>query len=220
MRVSRFAAAVVLAAGLVLPAAGQTPSAAEVAASLQKKYDSIRDFSADFVHNYEGGVLRKTLKETGSVQILKPGRMRWLYTSPQKKQFVSDGRKVYIYVPADRQVIVSDVPQADQATSAVLFLAGKGNLTRDFTVSFAAGAPADAYALKLLPKVKESDYEWLEVVVDKTTFQIRALSFEDKGGRSTFRFSNFKENTGLAEKIFAFKIPAGVDVISNAPAHR
>ena len=35
-----------------------TPAPQDVADSLQKKYDTIRDFSADFVHTYEGGVLK------------------------------------------------------------------------------------------------------------------------------------------------------------------
>ena len=33
-------------------------------------------------------------------------------------------------------MIVSDIPANDEATTAVLFLAGRGNLTRDFNVSY------------------------------------------------------------------------------------
>jgi outer membrane lipoprotein carrier protein len=223
MRISRLTAAVLLAvsSGALTSASQATPSAQQVAASLQKKYDTIHDFSADFVHDYEGGILRKKLSEKGTVQIKKPGRMRWIYTSPQKKEFVSDGRRMYVYYPDDKQVTVTAVPQEDEATSAVLFLAGKGNLTRDFTVSFVPGAAPDTYALKLLPRLKDHDYDWLEIVVTRDTMQIRALSFEDKqGGRSTFRFSSFKENPGLADKIFVFKIPAGADVITNGSTSR
>jgi len=39
--------------------------AAQLADSLQKKYDGIKDFSADFIHTYEGGVLRKKITERG-----------------------------------------------------------------------------------------------------------------------------------------------------------
>ena len=51
-----------LIASFVLAAPGsrplaQPPSAAELAAALQRKYDTVRDFSADFVHTYRGGVL-------------------------------------------------------------------------------------------------------------------------------------------------------------------
>ena len=72
---------------------------------MQQKYDRVKDFTADFTHTYEGGVLKKKSTERGTVQIKKPGRMRWEYTAPEKKTFVSDGRKIYSYIPADKQVI-------------------------------------------------------------------------------------------------------------------
>jgi outer membrane lipoprotein carrier protein len=218
MRLSNLTAALLFALGgsAFVSARQASPPAQQVAAALQKKYDAVRDFSADFVNAYEGGVLRKKVSEKGTVQIKKPGMMRWIYAEPERKEFVSDGRRMYVYWPADKQVMVSPVPQEDQATSAVLFLAGKGNLVRDFTVSFAPGAPEDVYLLRLQPRQKDNDYDWLEVGVDKKTLQLRSLAFEDKqGGKSTFRFANFKENPGLSDKIFAFKIPAGADVITN-----
>jgi outer membrane lipoprotein carrier protein len=208
------------------PAARPAPeprqaSAQDVAGSLQKKYDAIHDFTADFVHESEGGVLRKKQTESGVVQVKKPGKMRWDYKKPEPKVFVSDGRRIYLHVPADNQVIVSPVPEGDQATTAVLFLVGKGNLTRDFTVTFMPGAAADAYALRLQPKLPERDYDWLQIVVDRRTLQIRSLSAADgQGGRSTFQFSNFKENVGVSDKVFEFKIPRGADVTTNGESAR
>ena len=52
--------------------------------------------------------------------------MRWDYTAPERKQFVSDGAKIYSYIPADKQVIVSPMPADAEATTPALFLAGKG----------------------------------------------------------------------------------------------
>lgn len=200
-----------------LPAASQVPSrppAPDVAAALQKKYDAIRDFTADFVHESQGGLLRKKASERGVVQVKKPGKMRWDYKSPEPKVFVSNGRKLYLYVPADNQVLVSPVPAADQATTAVLFLVGRGSLTRDFTITYADAGTPDTYVLKLDPKLPERDYDWLQLVVDRQTLQIRSLSAADaQGGRSTFHFSKFKENVGLSDRTFDFKIPRGADVI-------
>lgn len=203
---------------LVVPAAaGQTrPPAAETARALQQRYDQVKDFSADFLHTYEGGVLkRKQPTERGTVQVKKPGRMRWEYTSPEKKTFVSDGRMIYSHVPADKQVIRSAMPAEDEATTAVLFLAGKGNLTRDFNVSYVDGGAADTWTLRLDPKLKQRDYDWLVVEVDRKSLQIRGLTAADQqGGRSTFKFSNYRENTGIDDKVFVFKIPRGTDVIN------
>jgi len=192
------------------------PPAVETARALQQKYDRVQDFTADFVHSYEGGVLKKKSTERGTVQIKKPGRMRWDYTSPEKKVFVSDGRKVYSYIPADKQVMVSDMPADDHATTAVLFLAGKGNLTRDFSVSYAEGDETpDTWVLRLDPRQQQRDYDWLVIGIDRKTLQIRTLTAADQqGGRSSFAFSNYRENAGLAEKLFEFKIPRGVDVIT------
>ena len=200
--------------GGAVAAAAQGSSAAEIASQVQQKYDSVKDFSADFTHEAESGVLRKKLVERGSVMVKKPGKMRWAYKAPEEKLFVSDGVRMYMHTPADNQVLVSAVPADDQATTAVLFLTGKGKLTRDFTVSLIEGAPAGTYALKLQPKLEERDYDWLQLVVDRSTFQIRSLTAADKQGtRSTFTFSNFKENVGLPDKTFQFNIPRGADVI-------
>src|SRR5437588_3955950 len=108
-------------------------TAPELAQALQKKYDTIKDFSADFVHAYEGGVLKKQITERGHLLVKKPGKMRWDYSTPEPKQFVSDGVKMYSYIPEDKQVIVAPVPADEEAPTPTLFLAGKGNVTRDFT---------------------------------------------------------------------------------------
>jgi len=210
------AALLLLFAGVALRAADTT--APELAQALQRKYDSIKDFSTDFVHAYEGGVLRKQVTERGRLLVKKPGRMRWEYVAPEQKLFVSDGVKMYSYIPKDKQVIVSSVPAQDEATTPTLFLAGKGNLVRDFTPSIVQvppGMAAGTRALKLVPKVRQRDYDWLVLVVDPTTLAIRGLVTEDaQGGKSSFSFVNLKENVGLADKEFVFKIPRGVDVVS------
>ena len=56
------------------------------------------------------------------------------------------------------------------------------------------------------------------LVVDPATLEIRGLvTIDAQGGKSSFSFTNLKENVGLADKEFAFKIPRGVDVVSASP---
>jgi outer membrane lipoprotein carrier protein len=142
--------------------------------------------------------------------------MRWIYTTPERKEFVSDGQTMYSYIPEDRQVLVSNMPADSEAPTAVLFLAGKGNLVKDFTAAQAQSPVAGAVGLKLTPRRSEPEYEYLIVAVDPATLQIRALTTRDRqGGESTLRFENLKENKGISDKDFAFRIPRGVDVITN-----
>lgn len=225
------AAAVVLAWGLAChlappgaPLRAEGTEAEAVARALQQRYDKVRDFTADFTHGYTGGVLRQSVTERGRVLIKKPGMMRWAYSGPELKVFVSDGRKLYSYLPADRQVYVGTLPEGDEASTPTLFLAGKGNLLRDFVVSLAdlpAGAPPDSVALRLDPKRRDREYEWLVLVVDRSTMQWRMLVTGDQqGGQSTFTFTNLRENVGLADREFTFRIPRGVDVITDGGATR
>jgi len=213
--------AVLIALMLVAAPRAADQSASELAAALQKKIEGIRDFTTDFTHVYEGGVLRKQITERGKLLVKKPGKMRWDYTTPEQKQFVSDGLKMYSYIPQDKQVIVASVPKEDEASTPTLFLAGKGSLTRDFTAAIVDPPPsmaAGTRALKLVPKARQRDYDWLTLIVDAATLDIRGLQTTDaQGGKSSFSFTNLKENVGVADKEFAFKIPRGVDVVS-APA--
>lgn len=210
-----------LACVLAGPVAAQpSSSASDLAQALQKKYGTIRDFSADFVHTYQGGVLKKQLTERGRLSIKKPGKMRWDYTIPEVKQFVSDGVKVYSYIPADKQVMVGTVPQNDAAGSPALFLTGKGDLIRDFTSSIGEvpkGSTQGTRALKLVPRKPQQDYDWLVLLVDPVSLSLRGMVTADaQGGTSVFTFANLKENVGLPDKNFIFQMPRGVDVVTDA----
>jgi outer membrane lipoprotein carrier protein len=208
-----------LCAVYLLPLLGQAQdrqSPDALAKALQQRYQGIRDFSADFVQTYRGGVLRTETREQGTVTVKKPGRMRWIYVKPEKKEFVSDGLKVYSYIPQDKQVVVSTVPPDNEAATPALFLAGKGDFVRDFTATAAESVVPGTVGLKLTPRRAEPDYDYLIVSVDPRTLQIRALTTRDRqGGQSTLTFSNLKENTGISDKEFAFRVPRGVDVITD-----
>jgi outer membrane lipoprotein carrier protein len=192
------------------------PPAEELAAAIQRKYDTVKDFTASFTQTEEQqSALKRRTTESGSVAVKKPGKMRWEYTSPQKL-FVSDGRTLYMYFPLDKQVVVHAVDQHEQSTGAILFLMGRGNVTRDFTARHGDGATSDTYVVRLEPKTRQAEYDWLQLTLDRKSLQIKVLSAGNaQGGRSTFTFTNFKENAGLPDKMFQFQIPRGTEVISS-----
>ncbi len=200
---------------------GQAPGAPpveELVHALQARYATVRDFSADFEHRISGGLLTTTDVERGVVQVKRPGRWRFDYTSPEPKQFVSDGETVYAHFPDDHEVIVSQVPPDVGASNPAAFLAGRGDLARDFTASHAAApdAPRGTWVIRLTPLRADADYEWLELTVDRSNLEIRRMATTDfQGAVSTFLFSNLKENRGLSDNVFAFEIPRDTDVITD-----
>ena len=212
----KFLGVVGLAATLVAPVTAQNDPAA-LAVKVQQRYNGIRDFQGDFVQTYEGGVLRTKTTERGTLAIKRPGRLRFTYTKPERKEFVSDGVRLYTHLVADKQVIVSPAPSAEDGDVPAMFLAGRSDLGRDYTPTFTPlpGAAAGLLTLKLVPKNQESEFESLGIGVDPKTLQIQFLTATDRqGGRSSFTFTNLKENRGLSDKDFVFRIPRGADVVT------
>jgi len=206
-----------VALGLAASLSAQSGDPVALAAKIQQRYNAIADFQGDFVQSYEGGVLRTKTTERGTMAIKRPGRIRFTYTKPERKEFVSDGVRLYTHLVADKQVIVSPAPTADDGDVPAMFLAGKSDLSRDYTPSFTPlpGAAPGLLTLKLVPKRADSEFESLGVGVDPKSLQIQFLSAVDKqGGRSSFTFTNLKENRGLSDKDFEFRIPRGADVVT------
>lgn len=206
-----------VAISLTAGPAAQANDPAALAAKVQQRYNGIRDFQGDFVQTYEGGVLRTKTTERGTVAIKRPGRMRFTYTKPERKEFVSDGARLYTHLVADKQVIVSPAPTAEDGDVPAMFLAGQSDLARDYTPSFTSlpGAAPGLLTLKLVPRSRTSEFESLGIGVDPKTLQIQFLTAVDKqGGRSSFAFTNLKENRGLSDKVFEFRMPRGVDVVT------
>ena len=67
--------------------------------------------------------------------------------------------------------MVTDVPPVDQATTPAAFLAGRGDIARDFAAEFDETSSAGTTALKLTPRRPEPEYEYLVVAVDPGTLQ-------------------------------------------------
>ena len=221
LRLALLGAALVTLAGAAAGAArAQAPQTSDtpqaLAQALDRRYRTIKDFSADFVQTYRGGALRTLARERGTVKIRKPGQMRWMYENPEKKEFVSDGHTLYSYFPADRQVTVSRIAPDTEASAPALFLAGKADFGRDYIAAAAPSVVEGTAGLKLTPRRPEPNLEYFIVAVELPALRIRGLVARDsQGGDSTLVFSNLKENQGISDKEFTFSIPKGVDVVTN-----
>ena len=138
--------------------------------------------------------------------------MRWNYKAPDEKVFVSDGVRPDPVLSRTRTGHRERVPP-DETRPPSCSSAGKGNLTRDFNVSLAEGGAPTPGRSALEPKTTAAGIRLARDRRDPRTLQIRGADRRPKAGRpSTFTFTNFKENPGLADKTFAFSIPRGADV--------
>lgn len=212
MRAWLSVAVAALAAGV--PAAAQSvPSATDLAGRIQARYATVRDFTADFSQSLTSSLLTRPVSDRGQLQVKKPDRMRWTYATDDKKVFVADGSRFYSYFPKDRYVIERKLPGPNESSTALLFLAGRANLARDFVPSLPPKQPETEWRLLLAPKAGPADFKTIAVDVDRTSFALRGFTVTDEEGAVTsFRFANVRENQNLPDADFMFTIPRGVEV--------
>ena len=99
---------------------------------VERLFARMNDYSSDFVQISKDLLNRK--QEAAGHLYLKRSRMaRWEYTSPEEQLFVSDGKTVYFYVPADKQVNREAVKDTLDDRIPLMFLLGRSNLSDEFT---------------------------------------------------------------------------------------
>src|SRR5262245_8720375 len=200
------------------PVAGaQSDELDQLVTALQAKYNKLSSLSADFAQVYNAPGQRER-RESGRLLLKKPGKMRWDYTSPEAKLFLSDGKWLYEYVPAEKYATRSSIKEAGDLRAPFAFLLGRGNLRSEFRlIGFAGESPVKAgnKVLRLVPK-RAQDFKELLVEIEPNTLQILRLSIiEQNGARSDFIFSNVRENAPASAAQFLFKAPPGVEVRDN-----
>ncbi len=187
-----------------------------VLTEIQKRYESTKDFEANFLQEYVGKVMRQHLKREGKVYFKKKGMMRWDYRVPDQK-FISDGSTLWFYQADENQVFVSDVSKVIKEKTPLAFLAGEGDLSRDFKLlnfNDAISQKEGNFVLELAPKEPDAVLSKLALTVDQKTYTIvQADVFDGLGNVTRTRFVDIKTNVGLPDAFFHFTIPPGVEVL-------
>jgi outer membrane lipoprotein carrier protein len=196
---------------VLLPGFALASSPAEdLARRVEERHRRAHDLVARFVQSYRSGLIGREVVERGHLSLKPGGRMRFEYEAPERKTFVSDGQRIYLYVPADRQVIVK-VQDTERSLPARL-LAG-GEILSHFAATLEP-ARGGFSRLRLVPRKDDPEVASAVLVVDADA-RIRAIEITDaQGGTSRFDFAEMRENVGVKDAVFRFEIPKGVEVIT------
>ena len=204
----------ILLLSLLVPVSLQTKTPDQWLVQLQRKYESIQSFKAQFNQIFEGHNVR--LQESGIVLMKKPGKMYWEYQNPTQKFFVTDGDQSFFYIPADNQVIVSNL-QLEGSHTPLLFLMGKGNLEKGFDVQMETDElplQRNNLLLRLTSKKPQGEYSHLILEFSPSINLIhRLIIVEPLGNRNEYVFTNFQENARIPERQFEFEIPDEAQVV-------
>jgi outer membrane lipoprotein carrier protein len=208
-----------LALGAWEAAAAVTPE--EVMTRVQAQYDKSAAFQARFKQESSIKASGQSDTASGWMYFQKPCRMRWQYETPpaQKKEVVSDGRLVWMYMPQDSLVMVYKLDQVLRSDLVMRFFSGIGQFQKDFITSW--GRPpteSSSYIINLAPKKEQPELKRLTLTINPQTYLLENLSFTNAlGEESRFTFSQMKMNISLGRDFFTFTPPPGVQVVRETP---
>ncbi len=200
------------------PAPASDAALDAVVDAIQKTYEGTTDFRGRFTQKFTYTMLRRTQESSGVVTFQKPGRMRWDYDKPQAKNFIVDGKALWVVQPEDKVAFVNACFQQDGLTASVAFLWGEGKLREQFNISWFDGVFGEKtdHHLLLLPKDGNSVFARLILVVDPKTSRVKqSVVVDPTGNVNQFMFSELAFNVGKAGGVtpgtFSYVPPASIN---------
>src|SRR3989304_6998776 len=172
-----------------------------VLSEIQNRYEKTNDIEANFIQEYISKGMKQPNRGEGKVYFKKKGMMRWDYTVPNQK-LISDGHTLWYYQPDEKQVLISDVSRVLKEKTPLAFLAGEGNLSRDFNLlnlNESISQKEDNYVIELAPKEPIATLSKLILTVDKKAYLVLQVDVLDALGNVTrTHFIHIKTNVGLS----------------------
>jgi outer membrane lipoprotein carrier protein len=202
---------VIASASLLLGDVNSAVRADPLIRRVESRYNRVRTLSLRYreVLVQEGHLRRP---ESGLLTLRKPGKMRWEYDSPAGKLFVSDGKQLYLYTPADQRVERSNLTMSADLRAPMAFLLGHLDLKREFG-SFSTRADGANTWLDATAKNDRLPYERIELLVAPDA-SIRQLNVVGRDQSTlSFSFSDETLNPPVNEKLFQFTVPPGAELV-------
>jgi len=174
---------------------------------------TVETFQADFtqtVFSPNGEVMEEA---QGTFALDRPGRFRWDYQDPYPQHIVADGQRIWFYDVDLEQVTVNSQLEALADTPATL-LSGE---TKPEDKYLLTNIPSDDGMLwvELVPKDEGSSFQTIVLAFDK--IGLRQMIMKDSFDQKTrLVFNKVIENLKLADDLFVFTPPEGVDVVGES----
>jgi outer membrane lipoprotein carrier protein len=153
--------------------------------------------------------------EKGELYLRKPGKMRWEYTAPAGKLFVSDGKVIWSYFADQKRAEKENFKETDDMRAPLAFLLGRLNFDDEFKEYRTQPDGRNSLFITAIPKSDKLPYTEVTFLVSPDSV-IHYLSVKGQEGSATeFTFENERKNPQLNDALFHFTPPAGVEIIDS-----
>ncbi len=180
---------------------------------IEDRYNSTQTLELGFTEAYRSGGRQRV--EKGELFLRKPGRMRWQYSAPAGKLFVSDGKFIYSYTPQDNRAEKMKFKETDDMRAPLAFLLGRLNFSDDFR-EFRSHPDEGGVFITAIPKSDKLPYTEVSFLAapDST---IRRLEVKGQDNSTlVFTFDNEKRDPPIQDSLFRFTPPAGAEFVDSS----
>lgn len=184
--------------------------------SVQSSFGKIKNLRAQFFQDSYLSSVDQSELSGGQVSLLRPGKMRWHYDTPEEQLFIVKDLSLWLYQPRMKQVIVDSLDKVMISQLPTAFLMGVGDLSKDFSVKSACETK-NAFLLSLMPVSTSAEVGELaafDLLADKVTYlPLGAQVIDVAANRTTILFrSVVAEDKTITDKDFEFVAPAEIDI--------
>lgn len=180
--------------------------------SVETRYNTVRTLEMDFEQTYIApNKARRT--ESGRLFLRKPGRMRWEYSKPDGKLFVSDGADYWYYSPMARRAEKMKLKEAEDMQAPMAFLIGKLDFQRDFD-RFEVKQEGALVRIVAQPRnLNKAPYREVTFLAAPDARIEQLIVRGQDSSTMDFRFRNETRNPAQKDSLYRFTPPEGVEVV-------
>jgi len=184
---------------------------------IDRTFASMKDFQARFIQISKNSVNQSPADE-GHLYLTRDKKMRVDYEKPEEKYFISNGKTLFTYIPANRQITKDPVTDSMSEQFPLMFLIGRSGLRKEFKevrlISNVKPLMEGDQVLLLTPNRKSQDIDKIEIEVNPRTFLIDRMTILNTDKASTdFAFLEIEINSNIPASKFEFTPPPGIRVI-------
>jgi outer membrane lipoprotein carrier protein len=180
---------------------------------VEDRYNHVQSLELAFTETHTQQGHKRT--ERGELFLRKPGRMRWQYSMPAGKLFISDAKFIYSYYPDDKRAEKMKLKETDDMRAPLAFLLGHLNFHDDFR-GFRAEPDGENIFITALPKSDKMPYTEVTFLVSPD-FAIHYLKVKGQDGSLLeYTFENERKNPPVPDAMFQFSPPPGVEYVESA----
>ena len=183
----------------------------DVIKKVEDHYNSARTLSVHFSEKYSIlGHVRP--EEAGTLTLRKQGKMRWDYTRPSGKLFLSDGKNLYLYTATDNRVEKVPLKDTEDMRAPLAFLLGRLDLKRDFRDIEVSGSGPGDWTLTAKAKNDRLPYESIVMRIesDGSISAVKIIGRDESVLK--YSFADEKLNPRVSDEAFRLTIPPGATV--------